>query len=176
MSEQQETSQGRQITLESGDPPDRGEAAHEREFPSSSALVTAQVVRIIELLVAEGFIEESKKNQVAVCFQEGLWNAVVHGNRESFSTPVSLRIFDDGDEWHAQIDDRGDGFTSAVLNEPVEDSEWGQSGRGLRIMSLYAKRVAYYRDGRTLVLTFERSGKRRQDPAESGDTATEKSP
>ena len=138
-------------------PPSDGDLVLEREFPSGAALVTAQVVRIVEYLVSRKLVADADQNKVAVCLEEGLRNAVVHGNQEDFAKPTRYRVFVFEDRWRVEIEDRGFGFDPHGVPSPVEsDRLWAQSGRGLSIISLYADAVCYYSDGRVLQMDFRR--------------------
>jgi anti-sigma regulatory factor (Ser/Thr protein kinase) len=149
------------VTLAAGEPAVAGELVHARRFAADPALVTPVVAGIVELLVAGRLIEKDEQNRVGVCVEEGLRNAVVHGNHADSSKSVGIQILAGADSFSVMVEDDGEGFSLADVPDPASgDAVWGERGRGIRMMALYADRVAYFRNGRTLVLTFRfrRSG------------------
>lgn len=154
MSNSEPTQEWQLPTMVSGEPPDLGKVVLEREFPSDEALVTPTVVRIMEFMVQEGLVVEDRRNQVGMCVEEALQNAVVHGNQQDFRKFVRAVIYLDDTQWTMRIDDQGEGFELGDVPDPREgEGLWGESGRGLSLMSLYMDEVKYYRDGRTLVIS-----------------------
>ncbi len=153
MSNSDSTQQWNMPTMVSGDPPDLGNPVLEREFPSDEALVTPTLVRIMEFMVQEGLVVEDQRNQVGMCIEEALQNAVLHGNQGDFRKFVKAVIYLDDVQWAMRIDDEGEGFELGDVPDPREEEGlWGESGRGLSLMSLYMDEVKFYRDGKTLVI------------------------
>ncbi len=132
-----------------------GEVFEDREIPSDQALVTPLVVRLVARLESEGYLLDSTRMKVKLCFDEAITNGVKHGNRENFSKVVRVRLFRDETHWGACIQDEGDGFRFEdipLTNETPEEALWRENGRGLPLMSLYMDECVYYDGGRTLVM------------------------
>lgn len=132
-----------------------GEVFEDREIPSDQALVTPLVVRLVARLDAEGYLCDSTRMKVKLCFDEAITNGVKHGNQEDFSKVVRVRLFRDDVHWGVCVEDEGDGFRIEDLpltNETPEESLWRENGRGLPLMALYMDECVYYDGGRTLVM------------------------
>lgn len=132
-----------------------GEVFEEREIPSDQALVTPLVVRLVARLQSEGYVDDSTRMKVKLCFDEAITNGVKHGNREDFSKVVRVRMFRDDTCWGVCIQDQGDGFRLdeiPLATESADESLWRENGRGLPLMSLYMDECVYYDGGRTLIM------------------------
>lgn len=141
------------IASHEGPAPTLGQTIFEREIPSDPALVTPLVVRTIEFLKTEGFVQPGEESKIGLCIDEALQNAVKHGNLKDFRKRVRFRIFLGESEWGVVIADEGKGFDPNRIKNPVQaEGVWGESGRGLYLMSHYMDRLEYFDSGRTLVL------------------------
>ena len=141
------------IALHKGPPPSQGQVILDREIPSDSALVAPLVVRAIDFLRSEGVIRPGEESKIALCLEEALQNAVLHGNKKDFKKKVRFQIFLSETEWGAVVSDEGQGFDPKQVRNPLKsEGIWGESGRGLYLMSHYMDRVEHYNGGSTLVL------------------------
>lgn len=141
------------VFAHSGPPPNLGQVLHERQIPSDAALVTPLVVRAVEFLKGENLVPPGEESKIALCFEEALQNAVKHGNKGDFKKMVKFQIFLGGNEWGAAVTDEGAGFDLSKIASPVQpEGLWGESGRGVYLMSHYMDRVEYYLGGSTLVM------------------------
>ena len=141
------------IVVHDEPPPKLGETVFEREIPSDPALVTLLVVRALEFLKSESFIHQHDETKIALCLEEALQNAVKHGSLQDFKKKVHFRIFLSDREWGVAISDQGSGFDPKKIPDPVQgEGLWGESGRGLFIISHYMDRAVYYNGGSTVVM------------------------
>jgi anti-sigma regulatory factor (Ser/Thr protein kinase) len=141
------------IAVEKGSLPDIGGIVLAREIPSDAALVPPLVIRTIEFLAKESLLLPEDENRVGLCLQEALQNAVVHGNKKDFRRKVRLSVFVSESEWGCVVQDEGDGFDPEGVRSPTQpEGLWGESGRGLYIISHYMDRVVFYGGGNTLVM------------------------
>ena len=146
-----------QVEVHDGPPPDLGEPAFERQIPSDPALVTPLVVRVLEHLKEASLVDAKLANRVALCLEEALQNAVVHGNNLQFQKKVQLRVHVSDDVWRCVVADEGAGFDPGTLKDPLEpDSIWGEHGRGIYLISHYMDQVQYFDGGSTVVMTKSR--------------------
>jgi serine/threonine-protein kinase RsbW len=145
------------LTASEGPAPDLGKPAFAREIPSDPALVTPLVVRVLEHLKEESLVDARGENRIALCLEEALQNAVVHGNKLRFQNRVQLRIHVGDDAWHCVVTDEGDGFDPRTLKDPLgPDAIWGEHGRGIYLISHYMDDVEYFDGGSTIVMTKKR--------------------
>jgi len=149
-----DTAQSRaRIVVHSEPAPTHGQTLYDREIPSDIALITPLVVRALEFLKSESLIIPGEESRVGLCIEEALQNAVKHGNKGDFRKKVRLQLFLTDTEWGAVVSDEGSGFDLNSVRDPLQsEGVWGESGRGLYLISHFMDRVEYYSDGSTLVL------------------------
>jgi serine/threonine-protein kinase RsbW len=141
------------LSVNQGPPPKLGEAVLDREIPSDPALVPPLVLRVMEFLSKESLVLPKDECKIGLCLEEALQNAVLHGNRKDFKKKVKLSIFMSDEEWGIIISDEGKGFDPAMVRDPLQgESLWGESGRGLYLMSHYMDRLEYFNGGSTVVM------------------------
>ena len=141
------------ITACEGPPPELGRPIFERDIPTNPALIAPLVIRAVELLKSEGLVMERDESKIGMCLEEALQNAVKHGNKGEFRKTVRFRIFRREAEWGAMVSDEGDGFDLSCIPDPLgEEGLWGESGRGLYLISHYMDRAELYNGGSTVVM------------------------
>lgn len=134
-------------------PPDTGRLLLEREIPSDPALILPLVVRITDFLREKQVVPESFESKLQLCLEEGIRNAVIHGNQREFSRRVRVRVFESQTHWGIVVEDEGKGFSLDKLSNPYTDqSLWQDGGRGIHLMTHYMDQVDYYCGGRVLVM------------------------
>jgi serine/threonine-protein kinase RsbW len=136
-----------------GPVPFLGQTIFEREMPSDPALVAPVVVRIMECLKKESMVLPDDENKVGMCLEEALMNGVIHGNRRDFQKKVRVRVFMGESEWGFVVSDEGAGFDPSKVRSPLQsDTLWGETGRGLYLISHYMDRMAFYGGGNSVVM------------------------
>lgn len=144
------------IPFHDGPPPVCGATIFERDIPSDSSLATALVVRTVEFLRNEHILLLEDEAKIGLCLEEALQNAVVHGNKNDFKKKVQLRIFLGEKEWGILVSDEGLGFDLEKVRDPLQsEGLWGESGRGLYLISHYMDRAEYFNGGNTLLMANE---------------------
>ena len=138
--------------------PQYGQIVYEKKFPSEVCLIPAVIIRLVEFLTQEGLLGEDRKNQLSLCFDEALKNAVLHGNRSNAELLCSVRIELCPEDYWVVISDQGPGFDLDEVPDPLDKSGlWRDGGRGIHLMQHYSKAIAYWDGGRTLALCFGRN-------------------
>ena len=95
---------------------------------------------------------------VRLSLEEGLMNAIKHGNRGDLSK--SVRVFCEVSDvkTYIEIHDQGMGFDPAAVPDPLaEENLEKASGRGLLLMRQFMSLVEFRDNGRLLVLEKQRS-------------------
>lgn len=135
-------------------PPHLGEAIHEREIPSALELIAPLVIRLNAFLQERGLVaEEEEEKALALCLDEALRNAILHGNGSDFEKKVRVRVFQDPTMWWIAIEDEGPGFSPEQIPDPEDESFlWREGGRGIRLIEHYMDEVRFYRSGSCLVM------------------------
>lgn len=130
-----------------------GEVLEQWEIPSDEALITPLVVKVIERLIAEGFIQPELRMRTELCLDEAITNSVKHGNRREFAKRVVVSLFREPESWGLVIQDEGTGFSLRDLKDRTKGDElWAENGRGIPLLTLYMDEVGYYGGGNTLLL------------------------
>ncbi len=95
---------------------------------------------------------------VRLSLEEGLMNAIKHGNCRDATKSVRVLCEIDDARVSLEIEDQGLGFNPATIPDPLAEENLDQpSGRGVFLMRQYMSRVEYRDGGRLLVLEKRRS-------------------
>ena len=117
--------------------------------PAEAMLVQAQVV---------DWLKERRYSArdifgVRLSLEEGLMNAIKHGNQQDTSKTVRVLCEVNDIQTYIEIEDEGMGFDPAAVPDPLAEQNLDKaSGRGLFLMRQYMSRVEYRKSGRLLVL------------------------
>jgi len=142
------------IPIRSGKAGTLGKILFKRQIPSDVALVHPLVVRVVESLRGQPFFSSKEESRIALCIEEALSNAVLHGNRKDFKKKVKLQVFLNKKEWGIVVEDEGQGFDPETLQDPLlPDSLWTESGRGIYLIAHFIDRIEYFANGSTIVMT-----------------------
>ena len=118
------------------------------------------------LLVQSQIVDWLKERQypprdlfgVRLSLEEGLMNAIKHGNRRNPTKTV--RVFCEVHDSHTyiEIEDQGAGFVPEEVPDPLAEENLDKaSGRGMYLMRQFMTRVEYRDCGRLLVLEKHRT-------------------
>jgi serine/threonine-protein kinase RsbW len=132
----------------------------QKTVPSCLQRKEELIIEITEVFRAYHFLGNDEEHWLALCLDEGLMNAMLHGNEADDTVPIHITVGRSALRWLVQIDDYGDGFT--VLDVPdQEDSDnlLLEHGRGIRLMREWLDELGYFRNGATLMM-----GRRIADP------------
>lgn len=81
---------------------------------------------------------------IRLALEEGLANAIKHGNRLDPEKTVNIKFSVNPDEVHIIITDQGQGFDLAAVPDPTTDEHLEDpSGRGITLMHAYMDEVVY---------------------------------
>ena len=95
---------------------------------------------------------------VRLSFEEGLANAIKHGNQldELKLVRISCRI--DGSRMRVEMQDQGAGFEPEAVPDPTQEEFIERpTGRGLLLMRVYMDRCEFADGGRCLIIERERN-------------------
>jgi serine/threonine-protein kinase RsbW len=121
----------------------------------------AQTRRISSDLHAARAIQNALLKRIASCgyspsaifaiklaIEEGLTNAIKHGNRFDPAKVVQVRYEIDNSRAVITITDQGSGFNPAAVPDPTTDENLEKpSGRGIMLMRAYMDKVVFNRQG-----------------------------
>lgn len=90
--------------------------------------------RLDAVLGPLGF-DETARDRIGLATHEAMANAMIHGNRRDPGLPVGLRVLLDGGDLVIRVADRGAGFDSAAVADPLRpENRMLSGGRGLLLM------------------------------------------
>lgn len=122
--------------------------------PAEALLVQVQIVDWLK----ERHYSSHDLFSVRLALEEGLMNAIKHGNQRD--PTKSVRVFCEVNDLrvYIEIEDEGAGFVPEEVPNPLAHENLDKaSGRGLLLMRQYMTRVEYRGSGRLLVLEKQRS-------------------
>jgi serine/threonine-protein kinase RsbW len=126
-------------------------------FATDTAEAMLVQAQILDWLKERGYSARDLFS-VRLSLEEGLMNAIKHGNQRD--PTKSMRVICEIDETRAliEIEDQGSGFDPAAVPDPLtEENLEKTSGRGVFLMRQYMSRVEYQNQGRLLVMEKRRS-------------------
>jgi serine/threonine-protein kinase RsbW len=85
-----------------------------------------------------------------IAINEGVNNAIFHGNKEDVTKKVHLSIVRLSDQIQITIRDEGEGFVDKTIPETTE--LWKEDGRGLNLISLYVDSYCLNAKGNEIIL------------------------
>lgn len=141
-----------------GAPPELPQVLWERSIPSSIELKQEVIDGVFAVMREHTLVATDDEHWLALCLDEALVNAILHGNEADETVPVRIQVGLDGDQWIIRIDDQGDGF--AADDVPDQDDSENlllEHGRGIRLMREWLDRLCYYRRGSTIVMAKVRN-------------------
>jgi anti-sigma regulatory factor (Ser/Thr protein kinase) len=125
------------------------------ELQSSREWVIPSNLNQIQPLVAEVLAELGERpdlGAVELALHEALTNAISHGNRESICKPVSVTLAHPSrGSVVLVVKDRGAGFDTNEVPEPVGDRLMNERGRGIFLMRHLVARLDFVYDQGTEV-------------------------
>ena len=129
-----------------------------RCIPSTLKAVEALALEVRGLLLAHGL--QAASFGVELALRECLNNAVLHGNRRNARKRVILDL-SCGRKWIClRTKDEGAGFDWRAKRRAPEPDVEAPSGRGLRILRAYAKRIQFNRCGNQITLWLLRDSRK----------------
>jgi len=131
----------------------------ERTVPSKSGASRRVIVDVINKLRANGWSREEIFG-VHLALEEGLMNAIKHGNGSDASKRVFLRCNLSPERIWIEIRDEGTGFNPAVLPDPtVAENLETATGRGVMLMRAYMSRVEFNACGNCVTMEKQRGNR-----------------
>jgi serine/threonine-protein kinase RsbW len=148
----------RGLTVLATDPPALTGVLFDRSFSSELGRKEPLSEELSALMHGQGMIGEDDLHWLALCLDEALTNAILHGNEADDTVPVRVRLAHTTETWTIQIDDQGDGFDPDDVPDQDESSALLlEHGRGIHLMREWLDTLTYYRHGATIVMTRKKS-------------------
>lgn len=113
---------------------------------------------VVEALNAGGYLAAEDEPMLCICLDEAIVNAIRHGNRFDVAKTVRVRVAIEAERWAVVAEDDGSGFDPNEVPDPTSEAGlMAESGRGVRIMNAWLDELAYYRNGRTILMARRRA-------------------
>lgn len=98
--------------------------------------------------VARHGYDEAATFAIKLALEEGLNNAIKHGNRYDSEKSVEVHFDIDGERASVTITDQGEGFDLSAVPDPTADENLEKPcGRGIMLMCAYMDEVRYNEKG-----------------------------
>lgn len=137
-----------------GKPPSFGKTILKKSILSDLEEKEGLIEEILEAIWNAGFKKHSSEVGVRLCLDEGLTNAVLHGNENNPEKQVHIHLFANKTRWGIIISDQGKGFEiEDVPDQDSDESRYLEGGRGVFLMNYYMNHVGYYNKGTTLYMS-----------------------
>ncbi len=146
-----------------GKPPSFGKTVLKKSVPSNLEEKERLIEEVLEAIWNAGFKKHSSEVGVRLCIDEGLTNAVLHGNENNPDKQVSIHLFANKTRWGIIISDQGKGFEiEDVPDQECNKSRYLEGGRGVFLMNYYMNNVGYYNKGTTLYMSKTKAKRSRK--------------
>jgi len=131
----------------------------ERTVPSKSGASRRVIHDVLGKLRANGWSREEIFG-IHLALEEGLMNAIKHGNGSDARKRVFLRCNLSPERIWIEIRDEGNGFNPGLLPDPTAaENLQTPSGRGVMLMRAYMSRVEYNECGNCVTMEKLRNGR-----------------
>jgi serine/threonine-protein kinase RsbW len=122
-------------------------------IPSDPAATRDVQKQVMDRVEALGYDEQSVF-AIRLALEEGMMNAIKHGNKLDQSKTVSIEASVTPKRVEIVIEDQGRGFNRSDVPDPCsEENLLKCSGRGILLMEAYMDKVQYTRGGRRVKMT-----------------------
>jgi serine/threonine-protein kinase RsbW len=135
-----------------------GEVVFTRSWPSRLDAKQEALDTLAELMVSRGWVGAEDRSWLALCLDEAVTNAMLHGNEGDPRLAVDVTVALDATRWWMALSDQGQGFTPESVPDPEDPASLLlEHGRGIRLMRSWLESLTYWRNGATIVLCRRRS-------------------
>jgi serine/threonine-protein kinase RsbW len=114
----------------------------------------------VEVGMAERGYSPAERFAVRLAIEEGVANAIHHGNRGRPGKVVRLGCEVGAESVQVSIEDEGEGFDPTVVPDPTDESNLEiPSGRGLMLMRAYMTEVRHAPPGNRVEMVYRKGAK-----------------
>ena len=134
-------------------PPDLQTVLWQTSVPSCIDRKQGLIDEITAVLRLNGLLGPDEEHWLALCLDEALVNAILHGNEADDTVPVHIAVGRTAERWLVRIDDQGNGFSiDDVPDQDDSESLLLEHGRGIRLMREWLDELGYFRNGATIIM------------------------
>lgn len=129
----------------------------EMVFPSQPKLFPSAILFAVKECQWRGIEDETRLENVAICLEELLSNAFIHGNRKDKDKRIKVRMAFDAKKFVLSVKDEGDGFDGEnYLGKIREEQPSIPEKRGLFIVDLLMDELRFSKKGNEVTAVIYR--------------------
>ena len=107
----------------------------------------------IEKFLGSANVDSSLIFDIRLSVEEAIKNAIIHGNKNNGKLPVFISYSLEGNKFHVEVEDRGNGFNPANIPDPtLDDNLLRAGGRGVFLIERLMDEVKYNDRGNKLFM------------------------
>lgn len=126
------------------------------DIKSSKAQIIPTIKKVKSILELS---DKRTLNNIELCLQEALANAITHGNKNDSKKHIKVNYFIQDEYLHVIIEDEGNGISPLKQEKTVEhitaDNLLDESGRGIMLMKYFCHEVKFDEKSIELVLSLK---------------------
>jgi CheY-like chemotaxis protein len=132
----------------------------EMAFPSQPKLFSSAILFAIKECQWRGIEDETRLENVAICLEELLSNAFVHGSRKDEKKQIKVKMVFDAEKFVVSVKDEGDGFDGQNYLEKIrQEHESIPEKRGLFIVDFLMDELQFNKKGNEVTAVIYREEK-----------------
>lgn len=127
------------------------------ERPPKILLIKSDISELIKVeiflmdILKEFKLSQKYFNRIYLCISEAVVNSIKHGNKEDKNKEVLISVDCNNQEIQIQVEDEGDGFDYAKVQNPTEiPNIKNESGRGIFIIKNMSNKLEYNEKGNSI--------------------------
>ena len=129
-------------------------------IPSYPHLIPSVTYYILKECQWRGIDNENILNNISVCTDEILTNALIHGNKGSAQKKVSITLSFDTEKFTLTVQDEGEGFEAREYSQQLKKNQLDiPAKRGLFIVEYLTDKVSFNDRGNEISITLYLNGK-----------------
>lgn len=134
----------------------------EMAFPSQPKLFPSAILFAVKECQWRGIEDEARLENVAICMEELLSNALIHGNRKVKEKKIRVKLAFDAEKFVLSIKDEGSGFDGEGYLEKIrQEQESVPEKRGLFISDFLMDELRFNKKGNEVTAIIYREDKTR---------------
>jgi CheY-like chemotaxis protein/anti-sigma regulatory factor (Ser/Thr protein kinase) len=129
-------------------------------FPSQEDLFPSAILFVLKECQWRGIEDDARLENIAICMEELLSNALIHGNRKNKDKQIAMRMSFDADRFVLAVKDEGDGFDATTYLEKIRNNQAAiPEKRGLFIADLLVDELGFNDKGNKVTAVIYRKNR-----------------
>lgn len=129
-------------------------------FPSQENLFPSAILFVLKECQWRGIEDDARLENIAICLEELLSNALIHGNRNNKEKQIALRMRFDAERFILAVKDEGDGFDATTYLEKIRNNQAAiPEKRGLFITDLLVDELQFNDKGNEVTAVIYRKNR-----------------